>query len=328
MEDPISLRWGLVGTSGFADRIFAPALKQAGQVLVGAAGSTVEHSDSFAERHECPNSYASVEDLLNDPNIDVVWVASPNYLHEPHIASALTHGKHVLAEKPLAMTGATAEALARLADSVDRRLGVGYQARFHPGLRELRELIRDGSLGQVAFLRSSWQTQYPALPREWRLQRETSGGWSIMDIGTHTLDAALWLTDFPETRLLAANLSTQYWSVEVDDLALLLLGLGSTRSVVEAATGVQGPVSRIEVYGTEGWAIASGAFVDRLGLCGGGLTTSNGIERSYDDAANPYEMQARAFAAWTRGQDYAGATARDGAFNVAILESARDWVPQ
>jgi hypothetical protein len=98
MEDPISLRWGLVGTSGFADRIFAPALKQAGQVLVGAAGSTVEHSDSFAERHECPNSYASVEDLLNDPNIDVMWVASPNYLHEPHIASALTHGKHVLAE--------------------------------------------------------------------------------------------------------------------------------------------------------------------------------------------------------------------------------------
>ena len=149
-----------------------------------------------------------------------------------------------------------------------------------------------------------------------------------MDIGTHSLDAALWLTEFPETRLLAANLSTQHWPVEVDDLALLLLGLGSARAVVEAATGVQGPASRIEVYGTEGWAIATGTFVDRLGPCGGGLTASNGIERSYDDAANPYEMQALAFAAWTQGQDYAGATARDGAFNVAILESARDWVPQ
>jgi predicted dehydrogenase len=327
MENPISLRWGLVGTSGFADRIFAPALKQAGQVLVGAAGSTVDHSGSFAERHGCPHSYASVDDLLQDPNIDVVWVASPNYLHEPHIASALTHGKHVLAEKPLATTGAAAAALARLADSVDRRLGVGYQARFHPGLRDLRELIRDGSLGQVAFVRSSWQTQYPALPREWRLKRETSGGWSIMDIGTHTLDAALWLTEFPETRLLAADLSTQHWPVEVDDLALLLLALGSSRAVVEAATGVQGPVSRIELYGTEGWAIVTGTFVDRLGLCGGGLTASNGIERSYDDAPNPYERQAAAFAAWTRGHDYAGATARDGARNVAILESARDWVP-
>src|SRR4051794_36012562 len=183
MENPISLRWGLVGSSGFADKVFAPALKQAKQVLVGAAGSIVEHSGSFAERHGCPRSYASVEDLLTDPNIDVVWVASPNYLHEPHIASALNHGKHVLAEKPLATTGAAADGLARLAESVDRRLGVGYQARFHPGLGDLRELIRDGSLGQVAFIRSSWQTQYPALPREWRLNPETSGGWSIMDIG-------------------------------------------------------------------------------------------------------------------------------------------------
>ena len=327
MENPISLRWGLVGTTGFADRIFAPALKQASQVLAGAASATVEHSSSFAERHGCPHSYVSVDDLLKDPNIDVVWVASPNYLHEPHIASALNHGKHVLAEKPLATTGAAADGLARLAESVDRRLGVGYQARFHPGLRDLRELIRDGSLGQVAFIRSSWQTQYPALPREWRLNRETSGGWSIMDIGTHTLDAALWLSEFPETRLLAANLSTQYWPVEVDDLGLLLLGLGSTRAVVEAATGVRGPVSRVEVYGADGWAIATGTFVDRLGLCGGSLTGSNGIERSYDDAANPYEMQVAAFAAWTRGQEYAGATAREGACNVGILELARDWVP-
>jgi len=327
MENPISLRWGLIGTTGFADRIFAPALKQASQVLAGAASATVEHSSSFAERHGCPRSYVSVDDLLKDPNIDVVWVASPNYLHEPHIASALNHGKHVLAEKPLATTGAAADGLARLAESLDRRLGVGYQARFHPGLRDLRELIRDGSLGRVAFIRSSWQTQYPALPREWRLNRETSGGWSIMDIGTHTLDAALWLSEFPETRLLAANLSTQHWPVEVDDLGLLLLGLGSTRAVVEAATGVRGPVSRVEVYGTDGWAIATGTFVDRLGLCGGSLTGSNGIERSYDDAANPYEMQVAAFAAWTRGQEYAGATAREGACNVGILELARDWVP-
>ena len=328
MENPVSLRWGLIGTSGFADKVFAPALKHAGQVLVGAAGSTAEHSDSFAERHGCPHSYASVEELLVDPDIDAIWIASPNYLHEQHIASALTRGKHVLAEKPLATTGAAADSLARLADSVDRRLGVGYQARFHPGLRDLREHVRDGGVGKVAFIRASWQTQYPALPREWRLKQETSGGWAIMDIGTHSLDAALWLTGFPETRLLAASLSTQHWPVEVDDLALLLLELGSTKAVVEAATGVQGPSNRIEVYGTEGWAIATGTYVDRLGLSGGGLTASSGIERSYDYAANPYEMQAAAFAAWTRGEDYAGATARDGAFNVAILESARNWVPQ
>jgi predicted dehydrogenase len=328
MENPVSLRWGLIGTSGFADRIFAPALQQSGQILVGAAGSTPEHSGSFAERHGCPHTYGSVEDLLADPEIDAVWIASPNYLHQSHIASALSHGKHVLAEKPLATTGVAAESLASLAESADRRLGVGYQARFHPGLRDLREQVQAGGLGKVAFIRASWQTQYPALPREWRLTPETSGGWALMDIGTHSLDAALWLVGFPKTRLLAASLSTQHWPVEVDDLALLLLDLGGTKVVVEAATGVQGPSNRVEVYGTAGWAIATGTYVDRLGLSGGTLTTSSELERSYADAANPYEMQAMAFAAWTRGQDYAGATARDGAFNVGILELARNWVPR
>ena len=271
---------------------------------------------------------ARLKNLLADPEIDAVWIASPNYLHQSHIASALSHGKHVLAEKPLATTGAAAESLASLAESADRRLGVGYQARFHPGLRDLREQVQAGGLGKVAFIRASWQTQYPALPREWRLTPETSGGWALMDIGTHSLDAALWLVGFPKTRLLAASLSTQHWPVEVDDLALLLLDLGGTKAVVEAATGVQGPSNRVEVYGTAGWAIATGTYVDRLGLSGGTLTTSSELERSYADAANPYEMQAMAFAAWTRGQDYAGATARDGAFNVGILELARNWVPR
>ena len=69
---------------------------------------------------------------------------------------------------------------------------------------------------------------------------------------------------------------------------------------MEAATGVRGPANRVEVYGTEGWAIATGIFVDRLGPAGGRLTASSGIDRSYDSAANPYEAQAAAFAAWTK----------------------------
>jgi 1,5-anhydro-D-fructose reductase (1,5-anhydro-D-mannitol-forming) len=328
MEQSASVRWGVIGATGFADTIFAPVLQRAGQSLVGAAGSAPEHSDGFAARHGCPRVYGTVEDLLADPDIDAVWVASPNYLHERHIAAALTHGKHVLAEKPLATTGADADSLARLAESLDRCLGVGYQARFHPALAELREHVRDGGVGKVAYVRASWQTQYPALPRAWRLQRETSGGWSLMDIGTHGLDAALWLAGFPETRLLAASLSTQHWPVKVDDQTLLLLELDSARAIVEAATGVRGPTNRVEVYGTEGWAIATGTFVDRLGPAGGSLNASSGIDRSYDEAASPYEAQAAAFAAWTRGHGYAGATAQEGACNVGILEAAREWSPR
>ena len=145
-----------------------------------------------------------------------------------------------------------------------------------------------------------------------------------MDIGTHTLDAALWLTGFAQPQLLGSRLSTQHWSVAVEDLAVLLLQLGDATAVVEAATGVQGPANRVEVYGTSGWAIATGVFVPRLGAAGGRLSLSDGTARTYDAAANPYEAQVAAFAAWTAGRDYAGATGAEGAINIALLEQARE----
>jgi 1,5-anhydro-D-fructose reductase (1,5-anhydro-D-mannitol-forming) len=324
MESPVRLRWGLIGTSGFADAMFAPALRSAGQEVIGAAGSAAEGSAAFATRHGCPRQYDSLNALLADRDVAAVWVASPNYLHEEHVRQALQAGKHVLAEKPLATTGRAARELAELARRNDLRLAVGYQGRFHPALRDLRGLIRAGKLGDVAFVRASWQTQYGGLPDAWRLHWDTSGGWSIMDIGTHTLDTALWLTGFPQARLLGSRLSAQHWQAQVDDLAVLLLQLGDATAVVESATGVQGPVNRVEVYGTGGWAISTGVFVPRLGAAGGTLSASDGTQRRYDAAANPYEAQVAAFAAWTAGREFPGATGEEGAVNVALLEQARE----
>jgi predicted dehydrogenase len=230
----------------------------------------------------------------------------------------------VLAEKPLATTGSAARELAELAAARDLRLAVGYQGRFHPALGALRERALSGGLGTVAFVRSSWQTQYAGLPGTWRLRRETSGGWAIMDIGTHTLDAALWLTRFPPATLIGKRFSTHNWSVEVEDLAVLLLQLGEATAVVECATGVQSPANRVEVYGTGGWAIASGIFVPRLGSAGGQLALSDGTRLTYDTAPNPYTSQLAAFAAWTAGGEFPGATGAEGATNIALLEEARE----
>lgn len=324
MGDAVRLKWGLVGSSGFANAVFAPVLRNAGQELLGAAGSTAEGSAAFAARHRAPRAYDSLGQLLHDPNVDAVWIASPNHLHAEHVRQALQAGKHVLAEKPLANTGRESHELADLAEKLGLRLGVGYQGRFHPALRDLHAHLQRGALGEVAFVRASWQTQYAGLPDAWRLDPDASGGWSIMDIGTHTLDAALFLTGFPRTRLIGSRLSTQHFNVNVDDLAVLLLQLGNATGVVETATGVQGPANRVEVHGTNGWAIATGVFVPRLGGAGGRLTTSDGSRTTYETAPNPYERQVAAFAAWTTGTSYEGATAREGAVNIVILEEARD----
>lgn len=324
MSDPVHMRWGLIGSSGFADAVFAPALLLAGQELIGAAGSTERGSASFALRHGASRAFASVDEMLQDPDVEAVWVASPNYLHYEHVQAALNAGKHVLAEKPLATSGAQAHALADQAERLGLRLAVGYQGRFHPALQELRRRIVHGALGDIAFVRASWQAQYAGLPDAWRLDPATSGGWAIMDIGTHCLDVALFLTGFPATRLLGSRLSTQHWDVRVEDLAVLLLQLGNATGVVEMATGVQGPTNRVEVHGTRGWATISGIFVPHLGAAGGRLETSDGARINYDAAANPYVEQVAAFAAWTTGAPYAGATGAEGAVNITLLEEARD----
>jgi 1,5-anhydro-D-fructose reductase (1,5-anhydro-D-mannitol-forming) len=322
----IRLRWGVIGTTGFADAIFAPALQNADQEVLGAAGSDPKRSRAFAERHGSSRSYASPDDLLSDPDINAVWVASPNMLHAEHVRMALERGKHVLAEKPLATEAAAARLLADLAEKTGLRLAVAYQGRFHRANQDLVTLVRLGEIGDVAYVRASWQTQYAALPGDWRLHRETSGGWALMDIGTHTLDAALWITDFAEPRrLLAARLSTHHWPVDVDDLAVLLMQLGNTTAVVETATGVQAPANRIEVHGTKGWAVTRNTFVSSLGPAGGRFMTSTGIDRAYGDAPNPYEEQARVFAAWVGGGEYAGTTGAEGAINIELLQTAREW---
>jgi 1,5-anhydro-D-fructose reductase (1,5-anhydro-D-mannitol-forming) len=323
MNETVRLNWGLVGTSGFSDAVFAPALLQAEQVLVGAAGSTPRGSASFAVRKGASRSYESFAELLEDPEVQAVWVASPNNMHFAHIRDALLAGKHVLAEKPLTIHAAEAAELVALAAQQGLKLGVGYQGRFHPALRALRERVLSGALGDVAYVRASWQTQYAGLPDAWRLSPDTSGGWAIMDIGTHTLDAALWLTGFPGTRLIGSRLSTQHWDVEVEDLAVLLLQLGNATGVVETATGVQGPANRVEVHGTRGWGIATGVFVPRLGDAGGRLVTSDGTRITFDNAVNPYVAQVQAFAAWVGGEPYEGATGQEGAVNIALLEEAR-----
>ena len=323
MNEMVRLNWGLIGSSGFSDAVFAPALRQAGQVVIGAAGSTPRGSAAFALRQGASRSFESVSALLEDPDVQAVWVASPNHLHYAHVRQALLAGKHVLAEKPLATHADEAADLAALADQRGLRLGVGYQGRFHPALRALRDRTLAGAFGEIAYVRASWQTQYAGLPDAWRLDPESSGGWAIMDIGTHTLDAALWLTGFPEARLIGSRLSTQHWDVKVEDLAVLLLQLGEATGVVETATGVQGPANRVEVHGTRGWGIATGVFVPRLGDAGGRLVTSDGARITFDNAENPYVAQVRSFAVWVAGEPYPGATGREGAVNIALLEEAR-----
>src|SRR3990172_7439245 len=130
MTAALPLRFGVIGTSGHATRIAAPTLALSPEaVLLGGAGSRPERSGELAKRPPLERSYASLEALLGDADVDAVWICSPNHLHAAHVARCAAAGKHVLVEKPLATSVGDAAAAIEAARGAGVTLVVGYQ---HP----------------------------------------------------------------------------------------------------------------------------------------------------------------------------------------------------
>jgi len=321
------LRFGVIGTSGHATRIAAPTLAVSPEaVLLGAAGSRPERSDELAKRHNLERSYASLEALLGDPDVDAVWICSPNHLHAAHVARCAAAGKHVLVEKPLATSVRDADAAIEAAGRAGVTLAVGYQHRFRPAHRRLFDLVRGGAVGAVGLVRIHrfWRWPYyedmdPSGPPAWRRSSAESGGWVTNDLGSHLIDLALWLSGLPAT-LVGAALATQRFAVETEDTAALLLSLGGAAiGIVETSAANASPGSRIEIYGDAGWIRAEDTLTGE-----GRIVTSAGEEAPFPTpaACEPYAAEVADFVRAVRGQPLMGASCGDGATVVALLEAA------
>jgi predicted dehydrogenase len=153
------LRFALVGSSGFAAAMAGPALARSGAAqLAGVLGSTPERGAALATQLG-GRGYASLAELLADDALDAVWVAAHDALHEPVGVACLDAGLHVLVEKPMATTTASAGALLAASERAGRMLRVGCHQRFRPAHRALRELLASGALGDlaVAKLHLAWE---------------------------------------------------------------------------------------------------------------------------------------------------------------------------
>ena len=127
------LRFALVGTSGHANRVAAPTLREhAGAELLGAVGSRPERTHAFASQHGLHRAYETLDDLLEDGDVEAVWICSPNHLHAEQAARCAAAGKHILVDKPLATSSADAAAAVAAARGAAVRLKVGYQ-QLSPG---------------------------------------------------------------------------------------------------------------------------------------------------------------------------------------------------
>jgi predicted dehydrogenase len=195
----------VIGT-GFIGTVHVEQLRRIGVQVRGVLGSTPERGATRAEALGVARAYPSLEAMLDDPSVDVVHVTSPNHLHVPQTKQILASGRHVVCEKPLAMTAAESSELVGLAAESGRVNAVNFNQRFYPLHQHVRELVASGDLGDVRFVTGHYFQDWLLLETDWnwRLDPEKGGALrAVGDIGSHWLDLMTFLTGQPISSVMA-----------------------------------------------------------------------------------------------------------------------------
>jgi predicted dehydrogenase len=186
----------VVGT-GFIGLIHVDALRRLGIPVHGVVGSSGARAAQRSRAAGLPPAYDSMEAMLGDDRVDVVHITSPNHLHHAHAKAALAAGKHVVCEKPLAMTSAESADLVRIAAASGLVNAVNFNIRFYPLLQHLHEQVREGGLGEVRLVTGHYLQDWLFLDTDWNWRLDPALGGTlraVSDIGSHWLDLTSFLT--------------------------------------------------------------------------------------------------------------------------------------
>ncbi|GMV05118.1 MAG: hypothetical protein AMXMBFR53_13980, partial [Gemmatimonadota bacterium] len=183
------LRWGVLGTANIGRAAVNPAIRASSNgELVAVASRDGERARAFAAEHAIPRALGSYEALVEDPEVDALYVPLPNSLHREWTVRAARAGKHVLCEKPLALTEAECREMAAVAEEHGTLLMEAFMYRFHPRTERVLALVREGALGPIRAIRSAFTFRLTR-PDNIRLRPELGGG-ALMDVGCYCVNAS------------------------------------------------------------------------------------------------------------------------------------------
>ena len=187
---------GVAGT-GFIGPVHIEALRRNGIPVIGLAEETLEKARQKAAELGIARAYASLDEMLANPDIDVVHLATPNHLHHQHARAALLAGKHVVCEKPLAMNANQSGELVQLAAQKKLVNAINFNIRMYPLVQQARSLVQNGQLGDLFIIQGSYLQDWLLFPTDWnwRLEPEVGGSLrAVGDIGSHWLDLLTFIT--------------------------------------------------------------------------------------------------------------------------------------
>ena len=260
------LIWGVIGAGGIARKRTIPGIMMAENAKLTAIMDVNETVLAELTAEYNVKGYKTVEELLADPNVDAVYIASPVFAHLEQVKLAAAAGKHILLEKPLGRSTAECEEMIRICKEAGVKGGTAFMMRFHTYHMQIRKLIEDGGLGNIVSARVQQIFWYPDLPNCWRQQKALSGGGALMDVGVHNIDVAEFIIG-SRTKRVTGFTDTRTFSYDVDDCCQLLIQLeNGAVAYIDGAFNMHGtpglnggPAGMLlEVYGTKGSILAQG----------------------------------------------------------------------
>lgn len=241
------IRWGILGPGKIAHK-FANGLQHApGAELVAIGSRSQDNADRFADTFRVPRRHASYDALVNDPEVDVIYVATPHTVHREATNLCLRAGKAVLCEKPFAMNAAEAEDMVATSQETGKFLMEAMWPRFRPAMSDVRDVIASGTIGEIQLVTADLGWNNPYDP-EHRLYNPELGGGALLDGGVYAISFASMLLGTPTTITgLAALVESG-----VDGTAVMALGYpnGALASLSVCVTG--NPITTATIVGSKG----------------------------------------------------------------------------
>lgn len=285
------VKWGVLSTADIGQTQLIPAIQRAENAEVVAIASRGENAKAVAGKLGIPKAYTSYEQLLEDPEIEAVYIPLPNSLHKEWVIKAAKHGKHVLCEKPASLTQNELREMVDVCNKNQVKFMEAFMYQFHPQHDKVRELIQAGEIGKVAFMRSSFSFFLENPSENIRMTKDLGGG-SLYDLGgyvTHSIRTIL--GEEPVKVYASANMDLKY------NVDTTVAGVLSFASGVEASfdCSFQGTFrNSYTVVGSKGTIKVMSAYrpdLNELGKAVIRVKKENGSAEEYVVAGDQYKLQ-------------------------------------
>lgn len=259
----MTIKWGVIGAGGIADRRIIPdgIIPARNADLVALMDLDGTKAKALAKKYGGVKYYMHEEDLLNDPEIEVVYIATPLHLHYRQTCMAAKAKKHVLCEKPMALNVKQCEGMLKACTKNGVKLGIGLMMRFHAYHRHLKKIVEQGELGRIVMGRAQLSCWYPPIEGAWRQNLKLSGGGALMDMGPHCIDLLeMIIGKVTDVSCIMERLVHRY--KPEDSAAVMLHFKNGALGFVDTFFNIPDSASKnsLEIYGSKGSVLARGTI--------------------------------------------------------------------